>query len=80
MSKPILSAILSCTGTHLTDEEKYLFSSSNPLGVTLFARNVLTKEQTRKLVEDIKNAITTGDDNAIMQFFGNAKQYRDSLK
>ncbi len=61
MSKPILSAILSCTGTHLTDEEKYLFSSSNPLGVTLFARNVLTKEQTRKLVEDIKNAINRED-------------------
>ncbi len=32
------------------------------------------------ILEDIKNAITTGNDSAIMEFFGNAKQYRDSIK
>lgn len=32
------------------------------------------------ILEDIKNAITTGNDSAILEFFGNAKQYRDSLK
>lgn len=61
MPKPILSAMLSCAGTKLTDEEKYLFSSSNPLGITLFSRNLQSKEQTAKLIEEIKNTINRED-------------------
>lgn len=61
MTKPILSAILSCKGYELTDEEKYLFSQSNPLGINLFSRNLKTKEQTKKLVESIKNVINRED-------------------
>lgn len=61
MNKPILAAMLSCQGPNLTDEEKYLFASNNPLGVTLFARNLQSREQTRKLVEDIKNTINRDD-------------------
>ena len=61
MSKPILAAMLSCSGIHLTDEEKYLFSSFNPLGITLFSRNLQSREQTIKLVEDIKNTVNRDD-------------------
>jgi len=61
MTKPILAAILSCSGPQLTDEEKFLFSASNPLGITLFARNLQNKEQTLKLVQNIKNVINRDD-------------------
>ncbi len=61
MTKPILSAILSCSGYELTDEEKQLFSQYNPLGISLFSRNLKTKEQTKKLIEDIKNTINRED-------------------
>ncbi len=61
MPKPILAAMLSCAGTKLTDEEKYLFSTFNPLGITLFGRNLQNKEQTVKLIEDIKNTINRDD-------------------
>lgn len=61
MNKPILAAMLSCQGPNLTDEEKYLFASSNPLGISLFERNLQNKEQTKKLIEDIKNTVNRDD-------------------
>ena len=61
MSKPILAAMLSCSGTELTDEEKYLFSSHNPLGITLFSRNIKTPSQLTKLVNQIKEVINRED-------------------
>ncbi len=61
MIRPILSAILSCESDRLSDEEKYLFSKYNPLGINLFSRNLKTKEQTKKLIEDIKNVINRDD-------------------
>ena len=57
MSKPVLAALLSCQGYRLTDEEKQLFSNSNPVGVTLFSRNINDKEQLKQLISDIKNTI-----------------------
>ena len=61
MVKPILAAILSCQGTILTDEEKKLFAKYNPLGVTLFNRNINNIDQVKKLVEQIKNTINRDD-------------------
>ena len=61
MSRPILSAILSCKSDSLTDEERYLFAKYNPLGINLFSRNLKSKEQTKKLIEDIKNVINRDD-------------------
>jgi len=61
MTRPILAAILSCAGTELTDEEKYLFSSSNPLGISLFTRNIKNRAQLRRLIEQIKNTINRDD-------------------
>lgn len=61
MAKPILAAVLSCSGTELTDEEKYLFSSSNPLGISIFTRNIKNGSQLKKLTEQIKNVINRDD-------------------
>ena len=57
MSKPVLAAMLSCSGYSLTDAEKSLFSKYNPLGITLFDRNIQNREQVKLLIEQIKNAI-----------------------
>ena len=61
MGKPILAAILSCSGLELTDTEKRIFSAANPLGISLFARNIESKHQIKKLVSDIKNVINRDD-------------------
>lgn len=61
MTKPILAAMLSCQGPNLTDEEKYLFASSNPLGISLFERNLQNEKQTKKLIEEIKNVVNRDD-------------------
>ena len=57
MTKPILAAILSCKGYTLTDEEKKLFSKYNPLGISLFSRNIQTYEQVKNLANEIKEVI-----------------------
>ena len=57
MKKPILAAMLSCSGTGLTDDEKRIFSEFNPLGVTLFNRNISNPHQIKKLVAEIKETI-----------------------
>lgn len=59
--KAILPAILSCQGTALSDEEKYFFAKSNPLGINLFARNIANKEQIKTLLTEIKTAIGRDD-------------------
>ncbi len=61
MERPILAAMLSCEGTSLTDDEKYLFSQYNPLGITLFTRNIVSKVQAKKLINEIKNTINRND-------------------
>lgn len=61
MSKPILATILSCQGYSLTDDEKYLFNKFNPLGVTLFNRNIKDKKQVKLLIDSIKNTINRDD-------------------
>ena len=64
MAKPILAAILSCSGTKLTDEEKRLFENINPLGVSLFTRNIKNSFQLKALVKEIKEVI--GRDNVLI--------------
>ena len=53
--KPIKAAIISISGTRLTDEEKYLIERENPLGVSLFTRNIKSPRQLLTLTNDIKN-------------------------
>ena len=61
MPKPVLSAMLSCSGLELTDAEKRIFAEFNPLGVTLFGRNIATPHQIKKLTAQIKEAIGRND-------------------
>ena len=61
MPKPILAALLSCRGYQLTDFEKNIFNNSNPLGITLFARNIQNKQQLRILIKEIKETIGRDD-------------------
>lgn len=67
MAKPILPAFLSCQGPHLSDAEKRLFASANPLGFCLFSlgcENIKSREQVRKLIKEIKE--TVGRDNVLI--------------
>ncbi|MBO7244024.1 MAG: beta-N-acetylhexosaminidase [Alphaproteobacteria bacterium] len=57
----IKRAIVSVSSTSLTDEEKYLLNKHNPLGVTLFLRNIETPHQLQSLVKEIKGTIGRGD-------------------
>lgn len=61
VQKPILSAMVSVQSTSLTDGEKKLLNQYNPMGVTLFARNIETKEQVKILVAQIKETIDRDD-------------------
>lgn len=61
MEKKILAAMLSCAGESLQDEEKKLFAEYNPLGITLFDRNIKNKKQLKKLVTEIKETIGRED-------------------
>ena len=61
MSKPIIPAMLSCSGYHLTDQEKKLFNQYNPLGINLFSRNIKDYKQLKELVTSIYETIERDD-------------------
>lgn len=61
MNKPILAAFLSCSGTELTDEEKHLFDKTNPVGITLFGRNIQSKSQLKILTKTLREVIGRDD-------------------
>ena len=56
MEKNILSAILSCSGYKLTDDEKFLFNKYQPFGICLFGRNIKDKKQIKSLCKEIREA------------------------
>lgn len=64
MDKPTLAAIISVSGTTLSDTEKNLLEKYNPLGVTLFNRNLQSAEQTKSLIDNIKETI--GHDDVVI--------------
>ena len=51
-----LAAIFGCSGTTLTDFERGFFRETAPTGFILFARNVDTPDQVRRLVSDLREA------------------------
>lgn len=61
MEKPILAAMLSCSGQNLSDDEKRLFEKANPIGLSLFGRNIKDKNQIKTLVKEIKETIGRDD-------------------
>lgn len=64
MEQPIFAAMLSVKATELSDNEKRILEKSNPLGITLFNRNIANKIQLKKLIKDIKETI--GRDNVLI--------------
>ena len=61
MEKPILAAMLSCSSIKLSDAEKCLFEKYNPLGVTLFGRNLVSPAQIQALTKEIKETVGRDD-------------------
>ena len=59
--KPILAAMLSVSGLELTNAEKRLLEKANPMGITLFKRNVQSKQQVKALIYSIKEVIGRED-------------------
>lgn len=59
--KPILAAMLSVSGTVLTDAEKRLLEKGQPIGVSLFKRNVENPNQVRRLTDEIRSVIGRDD-------------------
>jgi len=55
-------AIYGCAGTALSADEKSFFSDAQPWGFILFARNVADRDQTRRLIGELRETI--GDANA----------------
>jgi beta-N-acetylhexosaminidase len=55
------AAIFGCSGHTLTDQERRLFASSNPLGFILFARNVDNPDQVRALVNALRDSVGRAD-------------------
>lgn len=59
--KPIKAAIVSCQGQSLNEPEKKLFAEMNPVGLSLFGRNIDNPEQIKALVKEIKETIGRAD-------------------
>jgi beta-N-acetylhexosaminidase len=57
MTRPIQAALLSCQGLVLTDDEKHLFAKANPVGFTLFKRNISSAQQLKALTNELKEVL-----------------------
>ncbi|WP_128254211.1 beta-N-acetylhexosaminidase [Falsirhodobacter deserti] len=57
MTLPYGATIFGCDGTALSAEEKAFFRDANPFGFILFARNVDTPDQLRRLTADLREAV-----------------------
>lgn len=64
MSAPITAALLSCSGLTLTEAEKHFFAEVNPLGFSLFSRNIDNPNQLKALITSLKD--TVGRDDVII--------------
>ena len=60
MSRP-RAAILGCAGPVLAPDERAFFRDADPLGFILFARNIETPEQARRLVDDLRSSVARAD-------------------
>ena len=55
------ACILGCSGPEITPDEKAFFGEVKPWGFILFARNVVSAEQVRRLVDDLRAAADDED-------------------
>lgn len=55
------AAIFGCAGTTLSANECAFFRDADPLGFILFARNIATPEQARRLTEDLRSCVARAE-------------------
>jgi beta-N-acetylhexosaminidase len=55
------AAIFGCAGTVLTADERAFFRDADPLGFILFARNIETPEQTRRLTDELRSCVARAE-------------------
>jgi beta-N-acetylhexosaminidase len=55
------TAIFGCAGTTLSADERAFFRDADPLGFILFARNIDTPEQTRRLTEELRSCVARAE-------------------
>lgn len=55
------AVVFGCAGRVLGKEERSFFRDVDPLGFILFARNVESPDQVRKLVDDLREAVSRAD-------------------
>ena len=51
------ATIFGCSGTALTAEERAFFRDADPFGFIIFARNVDTPDQLRRLTDDLRACV-----------------------
>lgn len=59
--KQIKAAIVSLSGTTLSDDEKRLLATQRPLGVSLFVRNIANPEQLKALSQSIRESVESDE-------------------
>lgn len=60
-----LAGIFGCSGPRVTDDERAFFGEVRPWGFILFARNIATADQTRALIDSLRESV---DDERAMVF------------
>ncbi len=55
------AAIFGCAGTVLSAEERAFFRDADPLGFILFARNIESPDQARRLTEDLRSCVARAE-------------------
>jgi beta-N-acetylhexosaminidase len=55
------AAIFGCAGAEITQDERAFFRDCDPLGFILFARNIDTPEQARRLTEELRSSVARAD-------------------
>lgn len=60
-ARPPRAVVFGCSGTVLGAEERRFFEESRPLGFILFARNIASAGQVRKLVADLRHTVSRPD-------------------
>ena len=56
-----LAAILGCAGPRLKSHERAFFRDADPLGFILFARNIRTPDQVRRLIDELRACVGRAD-------------------
>ena len=55
------ATIFGCSGPTLTADERAFFRDADPLGFIIFARNIETPEQTRRLTDELRSCVARAE-------------------